>query len=158
MRVLGDVCSLSLDLDVCSLAFDPHACTLSFEDASDACALAKIHALAFEMSEKEGWGNFPRFEVLPNPERQFRGIPGDLSPGIGFPGDMSPGIHRTEKLEWDTFSGEIPGRHRWAYIVSVKQLSATVEGFPGRHVAWETIINYLIWRLPGRHVARECSK
>ncbi|GKF01772.1 hypothetical protein Tco_0028695, partial [Tanacetum coccineum] len=26
-----------------------------FEDASDACALAKIHALAFEISEKEGF-------------------------------------------------------------------------------------------------------
>nr|GEV44668.1 putative ribonuclease H-like domain-containing protein [Tanacetum cinerariifolium] len=73
--------------------------------------------------------------------RQFRGIPGDLSPGIGFPDDMSPGIHRTEKLEWDTFPGDILGRQRRAHIVSVKQLSVTVEGFPRRHVAEETTIN-----------------
>ncbi|GJT66511.1 hypothetical protein Tco_1017991 [Tanacetum coccineum] len=40
---------------------------------------------------------------------------------------MSPGISGTEKLEWDSFPGDIPGRHRRAHIVSVKQLSATVE-------------------------------
>nr|GEY66764.1 hypothetical protein [Tanacetum cinerariifolium] len=74
-------------------------------------------------------------------KRQFWGITGDLSPGIGFSGDMSPGIHRTEKLKWDPFPGDIPGRHRRAHIVSVKQLSATVEGFPGRHIAREPTIN-----------------
>nr|GEY17628.1 retrovirus-related Pol polyprotein from transposon TNT 1-94 [Tanacetum cinerariifolium] len=42
-------------------------------------------------------------------ERQFRRIPGDLSPGISLSGDMSPGKHRTEKLEWDTFPGENAG-------------------------------------------------
>ncbi|GJU88668.1 serine/threonine-protein kinase/endoribonuclease IRE1b-like protein, partial [Tanacetum coccineum] len=31
------------------------------------------------------------------PQRQIRGIPGDLSLGIGFPGDLSPGICRAEK-------------------------------------------------------------
>nr|GFA78302.1 retrovirus-related Pol polyprotein from transposon TNT 1-94 [Tanacetum cinerariifolium] len=68
--------------------------------------------------------------------------PGRLVAGdMFFPGDMSSGIHRTEKLEWDTFSGDIPGRRRRAHIVSVKQLSATVEGFPGRHVAREPLIN-----------------
>ncbi|GKG34157.1 hypothetical protein Tco_0436853, partial [Tanacetum coccineum] len=40
---------------------------------------------------------------------------------------MSPGISGTEELEWDSFPGDIPGRHRRAHIVSVKQLSATVE-------------------------------
>ncbi|GKE83651.1 CASP-like protein 1 [Tanacetum coccineum] len=30
------------------------------------------------------------------PQRQIRGIPGDLSLGIPFPGDMSPGISGTE--------------------------------------------------------------
>ncbi|GJV65070.1 hypothetical protein Tco_1475898 [Tanacetum coccineum] len=30
------------------------------------------------------------------PQRQIRGIPGDLSLGIHFPGDMSPGISGTE--------------------------------------------------------------
>nr|GEZ28123.1 kinesin motor domain-containing protein [Tanacetum cinerariifolium] len=54
----------------------------------------------------------------------------DLSLGIPFPGDMLPGISRTEKLEGDTFPGELPRRHRRAHIVSVKQLIATVEVFP----------------------------
>ncbi|GKG27868.1 hypothetical protein Tco_0406195, partial [Tanacetum coccineum] len=61
------------------------------------------------------------------------GFPGRLVAGDAFPGDMSTGISGTEKLEWDTFPGDIPGRHRQAHIVSVKQLSATVERFPGRH-------------------------
>ncbi|GKE36805.1 hypothetical protein Tco_1460210 [Tanacetum coccineum] len=72
---------------------------------------------------------------------QIRGFPGDLSLGIPFPGDMSPGISETEKLEWDSFPGDIPGRHSRAHIVSVKQLSDTGDGFPGRHVAWDTKIN-----------------
>ncbi|GKE96479.1 hypothetical protein Tco_1581334 [Tanacetum coccineum] len=58
-------------------------------------------------------------------------IPGDLSLGIGFPGDLSPGICRAEKLEGDTFPGDLPGRHRGAHTVSVKQIFATVEAFPG---------------------------
>ncbi|GKD23337.1 hypothetical protein Tco_1225040 [Tanacetum coccineum] len=72
---------------------------------------------------------------------QIQGFPGDLSLGIAFPGNMSPGISGMEKLEWDSFSGDIPERHRRAQIVSVKQLSATVDGFPGRHVARDTKIN-----------------
>nr|GEY65030.1 endoglucanase 1-like [Tanacetum cinerariifolium] len=52
-------------------------------------------------------------------------------------GDMSPGITQSEKLEGDTFSDDLPECHLRAHIVSVKQLSATVEGFPGRHVAWD---------------------
>ncbi|GJR61023.1 hypothetical protein Tco_1503185, partial [Tanacetum coccineum] len=48
---------LAFDLDVCSLDFDPHACTLALVDASDAYALANIHALAFEISEKEGFAS-----------------------------------------------------------------------------------------------------
>nr|GEX22315.1 hypothetical protein [Tanacetum cinerariifolium] len=46
---------------------------------------------------------------------------------------MSPGISQTEKLEGDTFPGDLPGRQRRTHIVSVKQLSAKVEGFLGRH-------------------------
>ncbi|GJT88706.1 hypothetical protein Tco_1070423 [Tanacetum coccineum] len=72
------------------------------------------------------------------PQRQNRGIPGDLSLGIRFPGDLSPGIGRAEKLEGDTFPGDLPGRHRGAHTVLVKQIFATVEGFPGRHVARDT--------------------
>ncbi|GKE58998.1 hypothetical protein Tco_1498183, partial [Tanacetum coccineum] len=72
------------------------------------------------------------------PQRQIRGIPGDLSLGIGFPGDLSPGICRAEKLEGDTFSGDLPGQHRGAHTVSVKQIFATVELFLGRHVARDT--------------------
>ncbi|GKD50474.1 hypothetical protein Tco_1279450 [Tanacetum coccineum] len=67
-----------------------------------------------------------------------QGIPGDLSLGIGFSGDLSPGIGRVEKLEGDTFSGDLPRRHRGAHTVSVKQIFAMVEGFPGRHVARDT--------------------
>ncbi|GKE08812.1 hypothetical protein Tco_1412363, partial [Tanacetum coccineum] len=56
MRVLGDVCSLAFDLDV------------AFEDASNACALANIHALAFEMSEKEGFASLslPLLSLYPS--------------------------------------------------------------------------------------------
>ncbi|GKC64121.1 hypothetical protein Tco_1096719, partial [Tanacetum coccineum] len=42
--------TMSVLIDACSLALDPHAFTLALEDASDACALANIHALAFSMS------------------------------------------------------------------------------------------------------------
>ncbi|GKD42233.1 zinc finger, RING/FYVE/PHD-type containing protein [Tanacetum coccineum] len=44
---------LGLSIYKPNLAFDPHACTLALENASNACALANIHALAFEMSEEE---------------------------------------------------------------------------------------------------------
>nr|GFC69060.1 hypothetical protein [Tanacetum cinerariifolium] len=37
--------------------------------------------------------------------------------------------------------GNLPGRHQRAHIISVKQLSATVEGFLERHVPWDTKIN-----------------
>ncbi|GKG23287.1 hypothetical protein Tco_0391323, partial [Tanacetum coccineum] len=48
---------------------------------------------------------------------------------------MSPGISRWGKLEGDSFTGDILGREGGVHIVLVKQLSATVEGFPGRHDA-----------------------
>ncbi|GKF20219.1 hypothetical protein Tco_0068857 [Tanacetum coccineum] len=78
------------------------------------------------------------YNICHYPQGQIRGFPGDLSLGIAFPGDMLPGISGTEKLEWDTFPSDIPGRQRRAHIVSVKQLSAMVEAFPGRHVARDT--------------------
>ncbi|GKC90565.1 wall-associated receptor kinase-like protein 2 [Tanacetum coccineum] len=78
------------------------------------------------------------YNICHFPQRQIRGIPGDLSLGISFPGDLSPGIGRAEKLEGDTFPGDLPGRHRGAHTVLVKQIFATVEGFPGRHVARDT--------------------
>ncbi|GJZ79609.1 hypothetical protein Tco_0644446 [Tanacetum coccineum] len=65
-------------------------------------------------------------------------FPGRLVAGIGFPGDMSAGITRAEKLEWDSFPGDLPGRQSRAHAVSVNGLSATVEAFPGRHVTRES--------------------
>ncbi|GKC16707.1 hypothetical protein Tco_1013489, partial [Tanacetum coccineum] len=75
----------------------------------------------------ERWRYVVHYNICHIPQRQIRGIPGDLSLGIRFPGDMSPGISGTEKLKWDSFPGDIPGRHRRPHIVSVKQLSATVK-------------------------------
>ncbi|GJT99005.1 hypothetical protein Tco_1094523 [Tanacetum coccineum] len=49
------------------------------------------------------------YNIYHFPQRQIRGIPGDLSLGIGFPGDMSPGICQTEKLDGDTFPGDNAG-------------------------------------------------
>ncbi|GJS08250.1 kinase-like domain-containing protein [Tanacetum coccineum] len=49
------------------------------------------------------------YNICHIPQRQIRGIPGDLSLGICFPGDLSPGIGRAEKLEGDTFPGDIVG-------------------------------------------------
>ncbi|GKC53086.1 hypothetical protein Tco_1075831 [Tanacetum coccineum] len=54
------------------------------------------------------------YNICHIPQRQIRGIPGDLSLGICFPGDLSPGIGRAKKLEGDTFPGDLPGRHRGA--------------------------------------------
>ncbi|GKC45934.1 retrovirus-related pol polyprotein from transposon TNT 1-94 [Tanacetum coccineum] len=63
-------------------------------------------------------------------------------PGRLVAGDMFPGRHVTRD-KWNGIArmGYLPGRHRRANIVSVKQLSATVEGIPGRHVARDTKIN-----------------
>ncbi|GJZ71765.1 hypothetical protein Tco_0635616 [Tanacetum coccineum] len=47
--------TMSVLVDACSLALDPRASTLALEDASDACALANIHALAFLISFQEGF-------------------------------------------------------------------------------------------------------
>ncbi|GKF09321.1 hypothetical protein Tco_0043545, partial [Tanacetum coccineum] len=55
-----------------------------------------------------------------------------------FPGDMSPGISCKGKLARDTIPGDIPERLGRAHVVSVKQISATVDEFPGRHVARES--------------------
>ncbi|GJT75812.1 hypothetical protein Tco_1042537 [Tanacetum coccineum] len=93
------------------------------------------------MQFSRSWWYHTHYNICHYPQRQIWGFRSDLSLGIAFPGDMSPEISGTEKLEWDSFSGDIPGRHRWAQIVSVKQLSATVDGFPGRHVARDTKIN-----------------
>ncbi|GKD80959.1 RNA-directed DNA polymerase, eukaryota [Tanacetum coccineum] len=49
------------------------------------------------------------YNICHYPQGQIRGFPGDLSLGIAFPGDMSPGISGTEKLEWDSFPGDIVG-------------------------------------------------
>ncbi|GKC44271.1 ribonuclease H-like domain-containing protein [Tanacetum coccineum] len=51
--ILVDACSLAFDPYASTLNFDPHASTLALEDASDAYALANIHALAFSMSFQE---------------------------------------------------------------------------------------------------------
>ncbi|GJU84698.1 hypothetical protein Tco_1292244 [Tanacetum coccineum] len=53
MSVLVDACSLAFDPYASTLTFDLHASTLALEDASDAYALANIHALAFSMSFQE---------------------------------------------------------------------------------------------------------
>ncbi|GJV59873.1 GTP-binding protein OBGC, chloroplastic [Tanacetum coccineum] len=71
------------------------------------------------------------YNICHIPQRQIWGIPGDLSLGICFPSDLSPRIGRAEKLEGDTFPGDLPGRHRGAHTISIKQIFATVEGFPG---------------------------
>ncbi|GJU82468.1 hypothetical protein Tco_1284833 [Tanacetum coccineum] len=55
MSVLVDACSLAFDPHASTLTFDPHASTLALEDASDACALANIHALAFSISFQESF-------------------------------------------------------------------------------------------------------
>ncbi|GKB88352.1 hypothetical protein Tco_0960624 [Tanacetum coccineum] len=44
----------------------------------------------------------------------------------------------SEKLDWDSFLGDLPRRQRRAHIVSVNGLSATVEAFLGRHVVRES--------------------
>ncbi|GKC04088.1 putative reverse transcriptase domain-containing protein, partial [Tanacetum coccineum] len=65
MSVLVDACSLAFDPYASTSAFDPHASTLALEDASDVCALANIHALAFSMSFQEGFTSLslhPDFE------------------------------------------------------------------------------------------------
>ncbi|GKF82458.1 hypothetical protein Tco_0244114, partial [Tanacetum coccineum] len=56
------------------------------------------------------------------------GIPGRL-----VAGDTNPGRHvARDRLKGKARWGFFPGRHGRAHIVSVKQLSATVECFPGR--------------------------
>nr|GEX90368.1 hypothetical protein [Tanacetum cinerariifolium] len=62
-------------------------------------------------------------------------IPGNS--GRLVAGDRFPGGHvAQETSNGKARMGYLPGRQRRAYIVSVKQLSATVEGFPRRHVAF----------------------
>ncbi|GJR87239.1 hypothetical protein Tco_0211250 [Tanacetum coccineum] len=59
------ILTMSVLVDACSLALDPHASTLALEDASNACTLANIHALAFSMSFQEGFSSLslhPYFE------------------------------------------------------------------------------------------------
>ncbi|GKB08652.1 hypothetical protein Tco_0836964 [Tanacetum coccineum] len=65
MSVLVNACSLTFDPHASTLTFDPHAFTLALKDASDAYALANIHALAFLMSFQEGFTSLslhPDFE------------------------------------------------------------------------------------------------
>ncbi|GJX86544.1 cytochrome P450 94C1 [Tanacetum coccineum] len=52
-------------------------------------------ALAAE-EEDEDHAEDGHYNICYIPQRQIRGIPGDLSLGIPFPGDMSPGISGTE--------------------------------------------------------------
>ncbi|GKE43898.1 hypothetical protein Tco_1471182, partial [Tanacetum coccineum] len=74
-------------------------------------------------------------------------LPLSLGTNPGFPGrlvagDSFPGRHvARDKWNGKARMGFLPGRHRQAHIVSVKQLSATVDGFLGRHVARDTKIN-----------------
>ncbi|GJR98498.1 hypothetical protein Tco_0270672 [Tanacetum coccineum] len=86
--------------------------------------LVGLALIQLEMYEPIGGTH--HYNICLFPQRQIRGIPGDLSLGIGFPGDLSPGIYRAEKLEGDTFPGDLPGRHRGAHTVSVKQIFATM--------------------------------
>ncbi|GKA61248.1 hypothetical protein Tco_0760655 [Tanacetum coccineum] len=66
------------------------------------------------------------FSPATNPGNPGRLVAGDRFPGRHVARDMSNG-----KARW----GARAGRQRRANIVSVKQLSATVEGFPRRLVA-----------------------
>nr|GEW88831.1 hypothetical protein [Tanacetum cinerariifolium] len=74
-------------------------------------------------------------EVLPEnaQDMTYPGNPGRLVAGDRFPGRHAARETSNRKARM----GYLPGRQRQAYIVSVKQLSDTVEGFPGRHVARE---------------------
>ncbi|GKF62527.1 hypothetical protein Tco_0182581, partial [Tanacetum coccineum] len=90
----------------------------------------KFNQLVQETAVHSG-ENDDHYNICLFPQRQIRGIPGDLSLGIGFPDDLSPGICRAEKLEGDTFPGDLPGRHRGAHTVSVKQIFATTTCRPG---------------------------
>ncbi|GJY98161.1 hypothetical protein Tco_0515071, partial [Tanacetum coccineum] len=56
------------------------------------------------------------------------GYPGQLVAGDKFPGRLVARDRSSGKARRDTFPGDLPGRHRGAHIVSVKQIFATVEG------------------------------
>ncbi|GJR75743.1 calreticulin [Tanacetum coccineum] len=53
------------------------------------------------------------------------------------------------KLARDTIPGDIPERLGGAHVVSVKQISATVDEFPGRHVARESVKVFTKLEYPG---------
>ncbi|GKC08552.1 retrovirus-related pol polyprotein from transposon TNT 1-94 [Tanacetum coccineum] len=80
-------------------------------------------------------------------QRPLQHLPYSLATNLGYPGrlvagDRFPGRHvAQDKWNGKARMGFLPGRHRRAHIVSVKQLSVTVEGFPGRHVARDAKIN-----------------
>ncbi|GJU27135.1 retrovirus-related pol polyprotein from transposon TNT 1-94 [Tanacetum coccineum] len=77
------------------------------------------------------------------PQRQYWGIPGDLSLGIRFPGDMSPGISRTEKLEGDTFlRGWKPLRASDFFSAWPRKLGIRLDvktGFWTKHWCWDSL-------------------
>ncbi|GJS71918.1 plastid delta12-fatty acid acetylenase [Tanacetum coccineum] len=74
------------------------------------------------------------------PRGQNSTIPGDMSMGILFPGDMSPGKTCREKLEGDSFPGNLPRRHIRAHTVSVNQNKCHVGRFLRRHVAGDNVV------------------
>ncbi|GJZ39981.1 hypothetical protein Tco_0586544 [Tanacetum coccineum] len=63
------------------------------------------------------------------------GFPGRLVSGDSFLGRHIARDKWYGKARTGFLLGDILGRHRRAHIVSVKHLSVTVDGFPGRHVA-----------------------
>ncbi|GKC73373.1 hypothetical protein Tco_1119256 [Tanacetum coccineum] len=63
------------------------------------------------------------------------GYPGRLVRRIVSRATLSPRDMVERKSTNVYVPGDLPGRHRGAHTVSVKQIIATVEGFPGRHVA-----------------------
>ncbi|GJT86806.1 hypothetical protein Tco_1068523 [Tanacetum coccineum] len=79
------------------------------------------------------------FSPATNPLYPGRLVAGDTFPGRLVAGDTFPGRYvARDKSNGKARRGYLPGRHRGAHIVSVKQIIATVEGFPGRHVAQDT--------------------
>nr|GEZ96653.1 hypothetical protein [Tanacetum cinerariifolium] len=84
---------------------------------------------------------------LPFSPTTILGNLGRLVAGVRFRGRHVVGVRfRGRHVARDTSNrkarmGYLPGRHRRAYIVSGKQLSAMVDGFPERHVPREPTIN-----------------
>nr|GEX83859.1 hypothetical protein [Tanacetum cinerariifolium] len=82
---------------------------LAIEEAESVIKLAMVWGLLILVARDDVSVRTSHYNIFHYPQGQIRGFPGDLSLGISFPGDMSPGISGTEKLEWDTFAGDIVG-------------------------------------------------